>query len=92
MQNFAIIKKYPMNFIIKENSLRHNISHYSSNSYAKSKKKIQQGDYYLGIKSLFHSLRMVDFGIQVSKNNSINFQSCNHIWEDLISKKWEWEE
>ena len=89
---FAIIKKYPMNFTLKENSLRHSISHYSSNSYVKAKKKIQQGDYYIGIKSLFHSIRMVDFGIQISKNKSINFQSCNHIWEDLNSKKWEWEE
>ena len=73
--------------------LRHSISHITANSYVKSKKKINQGDYHIGIKSLFHSLRIVMFGKQLVKNGSIyNFSEANYIWEDLISKIWTWDE
>jgi len=78
---------------IKIPSLRHSISHTCSNSWVKSKKKLEQGDYYIGIKSLFHSLRIAMFGIQLAENGKIVDWTCaNYIWDKLQSKQWTWEE
>ena len=52
--------------------LRHSISSVSSNSWVKAKKKLIQGDDLIGYKSLFHSLRILDFGIQIAKYNQIS--------------------
>jgi len=76
--------------------LRHAISHVSSNSWVKAKKKISQNnddDYYIGVKSLFHSLRIPMFGTQVATKGTIyDFEVANPIWEKLVSKEWTWNE
>lgn len=80
-------------YVINISGLRHSISHISSNSYVKSKKKLIQGDYYIGIKALFHSLRIILYGIQLINYGKINDWKCaNYIWNDLSSKNWTWEE
>ena len=54
---------------------------------------LEQGDYYIGIKSLFHSLRIAMFGIQLAENGKIVDWTCaNYIWDKLQSKQWTWEE
>lgn len=74
-------------------SLRHSFSHISSNSWVKCKKKLEQGDYYIGVKSLFHSLRIPIFGIQIVKNGKItDFSEANFIYDKIFSKEWTWEE
>jgi len=73
-------------------SLRHSFSHISSNSWVKSKKKIEQGDYYIGVKSLFHSLRIPIFGIQIAQTGSIDFSVANYIHDKIFSKEWTWDE
>lgn len=86
-------EKIEIPFKIKEDSLRHSISHTVSNSYVKAKKKIQQGDTYIGLKSLYHSMRIAMFGIQLMENNKIiDWGEANYIWKDLFSKNWTWEE
>lgn len=83
--------------------LRHATSHVSSNSWVKSKKKLGQGDYYIGIKSLFHSIRIPMFATQVATSGKINDFTCaNFIWDKLTFKsepmymrdrmKWTWDE
>lgn len=73
--------------------LRHATSHVSSNSWVKCKKKLEIGDYYTGIKSIFHSLRIPMFATQVSNTGTIyDFTEANSIWKKLISKEWTWEE
>jgi len=73
--------------------LRHATSHISSNSWVKCKKKLEIGDYYTGIKSIFHSLRIPMFATQVATKGTIyDFEVANLIWEKLISKEWTWEE
>jgi predicted nucleotidyltransferase len=68
--------------------LRHSISHISSNSWVKWKKKLDQDDYYIGIKSLFHSIRIPMFGIQMAKYGKIvDFTEANYIWDELTFKK-----
>lgn len=78
---------------IKIPGLRHSISHICSNSWVKAKKKLEQGDYYIGIKSLFHSLRIAMFGIQLATYGEIKDWTCaNWIWNVIKSKTWTFEE
>jgi hypothetical protein len=72
-------------------SLRHSYSHISSNSWVKCKKKIIAGEYYIGVKSLFHSLRIPMFGIQIVKYGKIvDFTEANYIHDLIFSKRWSW--
>lgn len=74
-------------------SLRHSFSHISSNSWVKCKKKMERGDYYIGVKSLFHSLRIPMFGIQIVNTEKIfDFSIANSIYYKIMSKDWTWEE
>ena len=80
-------------FKIDKNKLRHAISHISSNSWVKCRKKLDEREYYIGIKSLFHSIRIPMFGIQIAKSGRITDFSCaNHIWDKLRKKHWNWSE
>jgi len=88
--SWAQLKPFDYEFKFKEDSFRHNISHTVSNSWVKCKKKLMQGDYYIGIKSLFHSLRIAEFGIQFGKTCEIEFHSMNWLWKELMSKEWNW--
>lgn len=74
-------------------NLRRSISGTSSNSFVKAKKKINQGDYYLGYKSLFHSLRILDFGYQIATTGNIyNYQSSSHhFWTIYNSNETSWD-
>lgn len=69
--------------------LRTEISSVASNSWVKAKKKIEvEKDYYIGQKSLFHSLRILMFGIQVAKTGRIsNFSCANHYFKDIVREQ-----
>lgn len=75
------------------NRLRHAVSHVSSNSWVKCKKKMNDGEYRTAIKSAFHSIRIPLFGTDIAKNGTItDFGAANHIWEELTSRTWTWED
>jgi len=59
------------NFNLDLDKLRRSISAVCSNSWVKCKKKLAQGDDYVGKKSTFHSLRIADYGIQIAKEGKI---------------------
>lgn len=83
----TLLHEYDLMWELDKAKLRTSISTISSNSFVKAKKKlIVQGDYdvNLAIKSLFHSLRILDFGIQIATHNRIiDYSSKNYILEDL---------
>ncbi len=100
----------PKEFVLKESvifnilfdrtfseHLRISISTICSNSWVKGKKKLViQGDYdlNLALKSVFHSLRILDYGIQISENQSIiNFESSNWILAELkqLSERYQYD-
>ena len=91
---FKLMEDIKFKFKLSLKTLRHSFSQTSSNSWVKCKKKLEQGDYKIGIKSLYHSLRIPMFEIQLSKTGKISDFSCaNKIHKVLISKKdWDWEE
>lgn len=71
-------------FTINLTLLRNACSALASNSWVKAKKKIIQGDNYLGLKSLFHSLRILDFAIQMAQDKQIgNYASMNSVWNEI---------
>ena len=80
-------EKLPAQFKFKLNlvSLRHEWSAKASNSWVKAKKKIEvERDYYVGWKSLFHSLRILTFGIQIAEKGTItDYGAANHHWIDI---------
>lgn len=74
--------------------LRNELSQKSSHSFVKAKKKIdKEKDYYIGWKSLFHSIRILDFGIQIAKNGKISdYSSANSYWFDILNaQQYNWD-
>lgn len=75
------------NIKINKNILRESISEKASHSFVKAKKKFEvekDKNIYIAKKSLFHSLRIINFGIQIAKNNKItDFSSSNYLWEEI---------
>lgn len=75
--------------IINLSKLRHSISSKVSNSFVKCKKKLTvEKDFnpYTGKKSLFHSLRIIMFGIQLAKYGEItDYTVANKYWDDIVN-------
>lgn len=81
-------------FTVNLGKLRNAFSQKSSNSWVKCKKKltVEEGEERIGMKSLFHSLRIMDFGIQLATTGRIeNFSSANHYLKEIyeIGPNWE---
>lgn len=91
--------KYAQYFELDKWKLRQTISSIVSNAWAKCHKKLtveKDYDFYRGLKSLFHCLRLLIFGIQIATYGKIiDYSAANHYWEDLWEKdivpshKWE---
>lgn len=74
--------------------IRHATSHVSSNSWVKAKKKLQiSNEYNIGVKSLFHAIRIPMFSTQIVNFGEIrDFQCANWIWNKIKEKEWNWDE
>ena len=86
----AFLKYYRSYFVLDPWTLRKSLSKVSSNSWVKCKKKLTiEKDYnlYIAQKSLFHSLRILMFAIDILTTNSINFHGSNYILDEIKSIK-----
>jgi predicted nucleotidyltransferase len=101
--DWAILKEnidYRKEFKLDSSKLRHATSHISSNSWVKCKKKlVVADDYYIGIKSLFHSIRIPMFATQIMQHGKmVDFSCANWIWDKLTFKndpmgtRWTWDD
>lgn len=75
-------------------TLRHELCQKASHSFVKAKKKIDvEHDHYVGWKSLFHSLRILTFGIQLGSGGKISdYSAANHFWLDIRdARQYNWE-
>ena len=96
-------------FSLDLDKLRRKISAVCSNSWSKARKKldIPEEDDYLGLKSLFHSIRILSYGIDIAKDSKIDFKnvlinsdtgekiSCSNLWNRILQKyesSWRWAE
>lgn len=86
LQTADLVSGQQVPFKIDLPSLRRAFSEKASNSWVKSKKKIAQNDVRIGQKSLFHSLRILMFGIQLAKFGKISdFSQANSLFADIMS-------
>lgn len=84
-------KNNRINFTFKLDlaTLRKSLAAKSSNSWVKAKKKLtveKDYDVNLGRKSMFHSIRIIDYGIQIATHGAIvNYGSCNELFEEIMN-------
>jgi hypothetical protein len=92
-----MIISHGLNFVYKPNKtkLREEFSRVASNSWVKAKKKlIVEADYneHIAKKSIFHSFRILDFGLQIAQQGRIvNYNSMNHILDEINTLPADWE-
>lgn len=83
-----------LNFSISTKTLRHSLSQTASNSFVKCKKKLtmEQELDYVGLKSLYHSLRILTFGIDMATHGEItNYSVCNDLYHEIINEEPNWD-
>lgn len=72
------------NFKINPDKMKYAAMNQSFNRFHTAKTKILDGDFHRGIKSLFHSLRILLFSIQILRDGRINdFSEANRFWSDI---------
>jgi hypothetical protein len=71
------IIEFKTEFKLDKPTLRKRISAICNNSWAKAGKKLNlpEEDDYIGLKSLFHSFRILSYGIDMARENKINFKT-----------------
>lgn len=80
---------YSKYFKLNKPILRKVISQKANHSWVKAKKKIklEDEDTLIGLKSLFHSFRIIDFGIQIAtKGKIIDYSSMNDVYHILMAE------
>lgn len=94
---FILKETCPISIVINKENVRENISKVASNSYVKCKKKlIVNKDFSprIGKKSLWHSLRLLMFGIQIMKYGKIvNYSEANYLYNEIVNNEnnnWEY--
>lgn len=87
-QKHILKETVQFNFTLHKTNLRVAISTVANGSWIKGKKKLTvMADYekYLAVKSIFHSLRILDYGIQLAEESKIyDYTSSNYILNDLM--------
>lgn len=83
------VEKQKFKFNLDLSKLRHSLSAKSSNSWVKAKKKLTvEKDYDLNIgrKSLFHAMRIIEFGIQIGIHRRIwSYDYCNELYNEIMN-------
>ena len=85
-------EKYP--FKLNKSRLKKSFLSASHNSWLKAKKRIIDCDVEGGVKSAFHSMRILMFGIQIANSGKItDFSEANSIWKlmDEFEESYEWQ-
>jgi predicted nucleotidyltransferase len=79
-----IQEKENLKFTLNKKKLAKNIIAQSFNSWQGGKFKLNEGDIYRGLKSVFHSLKMLIFAIQIMENGKIvDFTAANYLYEEI---------
>lgn len=87
-KEMVLLEKKNFNFKLNLVLLRHSLSAKSSNSWVKAHKKLtveKDYDLDLGRKSLFHAMRIIDYGRQIAVHGRIiNYGSCIDLFERIM--------
>lgn len=89
-----LLHQHNFSFKLDLIKLRHSLAAKSSNSWVKAKKKLTVPESYdldLGRKSLFHSFRIIDYGIQIANYGRIvDYGSCNTLFKEIM-QHYDWQ-
>ena len=91
------IKSFDIEFDINLSTLRKSISSTSSNSFVKFKKKLtlEGENKYIGIKSLFHSIRIAQLGYSIAIKSRDVLYTDTYLWNriknDALEFNYSWE-
>ena len=74
------------NFSLKTDMLKYKGMAQSFNAFHKAKERINDGDdLWRGVKSLWHSIRILQFFIQIIEHKKIvDFSSANDLWKQIL--------
>lgn len=79
-----IQEKESLKFVLNKKKLAKNIIAQSFNSWQGGKFKLNEGDIYRGLKSVFHSLKMLLFAIQIMEHGKIvDFSAANYLHSEI---------
>ncbi len=88
-KNMVIKETIDFDFTLKTALLRQSISSVASNSWVKCKKKLTVHEDFaprVGKKSLWHALRILNFGIQLMTFKSIvDYGSMNELYDEIVN-------
>lgn len=83
--------KFDVEFELDKPTLRKRISAICNNSWAKAGKKLElpEEDDYIGLKSLFHSFRILGYGINIARDGMIDFARAGNstsvgLWKEIV--------
>lgn len=76
---------YEMEFKLNKDKLRRSVSATCSNSYVKAKKKLYQGDKYIGLKSYWHCIRILTMFIHLARYKHFNPASFKNKLEVIYN-------
>lgn len=85
-------EKEKYNFIPNKDKVKKEMLAQSYSTWRNAKQKMIEGDTNRGVKSAFHSLKILKFGIQIIKNNKIiDFAECNDLYQEFEKQNfYEW--
>ena len=79
-----IQEKEQLKFVLNKKKLAKNIIAQSFNSWQGGKFKLNEGDIYRGLKSIFHSIKMLMFAIQIMEHGKIvDFTAANYLHKEI---------
>jgi predicted nucleotidyltransferase len=86
-------EKESLKFVLNKKKLAKNIIAQSFNSWRGGKHKLNEGDIYRALKSIFHSLKMIIFAIQIMEHGKIvDFMAANYLHKEINEcDETEWE-
>lgn len=86
-------EKESLKFVLNKKKLAKNIIAQSFNSWRGGKHKLNEGDIYHALKSIFHSLKMLIFAIQIMEHGKIvDFTAANYLHKEINEcDETEWE-
>ena len=103
---FNNIEQEMFNFSLDLDKLRRRVSAICGNSWSKARKKLEipEEDDYIALKSLFHSIRILSYGIDLAETGNIDFKNvlingnkikCSELLKMIMEEYdsgWRWEE
>ena len=87
LPNHLKVERSPIGFNLNPTQLRSTSAERASNSFVKAKKKLLDGEIYIGQKSLFHSLRILEFSKQLLIHGEIKNFDCRQLYEAVFKQE-----